>query len=201
MRWRRRSRRRILLRCRIYFKAINSLRLNCDFEIHRSQSWHNVLLFTHNVIHTNQTFQATHCIVSMAWQSHSCCTKSTDLECLTKTKVPRVAQKCSEFFYIVLAWSESPKQFVIVVHFALLNGPKMTRIQIELKLDTNAKCETKRHIWGVFVLQKGSHNFDIGTWSNSFMVLWGAFEEGTVSNYQVIWLYSSELFSQKNLAI
>ena len=97
MRWRRRSRRRILLRCRQYFKAINSLRLNCDFEIHRSQSWHNVLLFTHNVIHTNQTFQATHCIVSMAWQSHSCCTKSTDLECLSKTKVPRVAQKCSEF--------------------------------------------------------------------------------------------------------
>ena len=110
-------------------------------------------------------------IVSMAWQSHNCCTKSTDLRCLTKTKVPRVAQKCSEFFYIVLAWSESPNQSFMFRSFCTVKWPKMTRIQIELKLDTNAKCETKRNIWGVFVLQKGSHNFDIGAWSKSFMFL------------------------------
>ena len=78
MRWRRRSRRRILERCSKSLMVITSLELNCDDEIHRSESLHNVLLFTHNVIHTNQTFRAKHYIVSMAWQSHSCCTKSTD---------------------------------------------------------------------------------------------------------------------------
>ena len=124
MRWRRRSRRRILLRCRQYFKAINSLRLNCDFEIHRSQSWHNVLLFTHNVIHTNQTFQAAHCIVSMAWQSHSCCTKSTDLECLTKTKVPGVAKKCSEFFLYCSGLIGEPKAICYCCSFCTVKWPK-----------------------------------------------------------------------------
>ena len=71
----------------------------------------------------------------------------------------------------LLFWLDrrAPINLLCFVHFALLNGPKMTRIQIELKLDTNAKCETKRNIWGVFVLQKGSHNFDIGAWSKSFI--------------------------------
>ena len=48
----------------------------------------------------------------------------TDQQCLTKTKVPRVAQKCSKFFYIVLAWSESPNQFFIVRSFCTVKWPK-----------------------------------------------------------------------------
>ena len=63
MRWRRRRRRWILERCRQSLMVITSLRLNCDDEIHRSESLHNVLLFTHNVIHTNQTFQ----LIVLAW--------------------------------------------------------------------------------------------------------------------------------------
>ena len=63
MRWRRRSRRRILERCSKSLMVITSLELNCDDKIHRSESLHNVLLFTHNVIHTNQTFQ----LIVLAW--------------------------------------------------------------------------------------------------------------------------------------
>ena len=100
MRWRRRRRRWILERCRQSLMVITSLRLNCDDEIHRSESLHNVLLFTHNVIHTNQTFQAKHYIVSMAWQSHSCCTKSTDWP--TVPNKDQSAQSCPKVLKVFL---------------------------------------------------------------------------------------------------
>ena len=198
--WRRRRRRRtIVVRCSVASVVIPSkqseLGQGTEFKLTQcaivySQCHPYKSNFSSNTLHC--LYGVT--ITQLLYQKHWPRVPNKDQSAQSCPKVLRV-------FYIVLAWSESPKQFVIVVHFALLNGPKMTRIQIELKLDTNAKCETKRHIWGVFVLQKGSHNFDIGAWSNSFRVLWGAFEEGRVSNFQVIWLYSSELFSLKNLAI